>query len=732
MKLRLTGAALSAALLASAAIPASAEPVFNRIAVFNVAENLPADMDAMSATSAEIITATEDGNMLVYSDSPLEAVGFVDITDPRAPKAAGTVGLDGEPTSVAVSGAKAYVGVNTSESFTAPSGFLGVIDIASQTLEAKCDLGGQPDSVAVSPDGAIVAIAIENERDEDLNDGEIPQMPAGDLVIIALDDGGADCATTKHVAMTGFDEMTAPSDPEPEFVDINDDNEIVVTLQENNGIVIVDGNTGEVKNHFAAGTVDLAGIDTERDGRLDFTGSLTGIPREPDTVKWLDNDRFVIANEGDYKGGSRGFSIFSDAGELLYEAGASFERAVASIGHFPDKRAGKKGVEPEGLITGRFGDNNYLFVMSERGSVVGVYNDNVQDAPELTQLLPSGIAPESGVAIPARNLLVTANEEDLGPDGGVRAHVMLYAYEEGEADYPQIASDVNHDPLIGFGALSGLAADPQDASKLYAVNDSFYSAQPSVFIIDASRKPALITDAIRVTRDGQPAEKLDLEGVAVDGNGGFWLASEGHPDKEVPHRVLHIDGTGEITETINLPDELLANQTRFGMEGITTVGEGDDLTLWMAVQREWGDDEKGFVKLLAYTPATGEWGAVSYPLETPEKGWIGLSEISVNGDNAYIIERDNQIGEAAKVKKLYKVALSDMKPAPIGAKLPVVQKEEVTDLLPLMKSATNGYVVDKIEGFTIAADGTAYAVTDNDGVDDSSGETLFFKVPLTQ
>ncbi|QQM32319.1 esterase-like activity of phytase family protein [Martelella lutilitoris] len=730
MKLRLSGAALTAALLASAAIPASADPVFNRIAVFAVNENLPADMDAASATSAEIITATEDGNMLVYSDSPLEAVGFIDIADPRAPKAAGTIKLEGEPTSVAVSGAKAFVGVNTSESFTAPSGFLGVIDIASKTLEAQCDLGGQPDSVAVSPDGSIVAVAIENERDEDLNDGEIPQMPAGDLVIISLKDGVADCATTKHVAMTGFEELTAPSDPEPEFIDINDENEIVVTMQENNGIAIVDGNTGAVKAHFSAGTVDLTGIDTEKGGKLDFTGSLNDVPREPDTVKWLDNDRFVIANEGDYKGGSRGFSIFSDTGELLHEAGASFERAVASIGHFPDKRAGKKGVEPEGLIVGQYGDTNYLFVMSERGSVVGVYNDNVQDAPELVQLLPSGIGPESGVAIPARNLLVTANEEDLGPDGGVRAHVMLYAYEEGEADYPQIASDVSRDPLIGFGALSGLAADPADASKLYAVNDSFYSGQPSVFIIDASKKPALITDAIRVTRNGEPAEKLDLEGVAVDGNGGFWLASEGNPDKDVPHAVLHIDGTGEITETIDLPEELLANQTRFGMEGITTVGEGDDLTLWMAVQREWADDAKGFVKLLAYTPATGAWGAVSYPLETPEKGWMGLSEITANGENVYIVERDNQIGAAAKVKKLFKVSLADMKPAAIGSELPVVEKQEVVDLLPLMKSATNGYVVDKIEGFTIAADGTAYAVTDNDGVDDSSGETLFFTVPM--
>ena len=52
---------------------------------------------------------------------------------------------------------------------------------------------------------------------------------------------------------------------------------------------------------------------------------------------------------------------------------------------------------------------------------------------------------------------------------------------------------------------------------------------------------------------------------------------------------------------------------------------------------------------------------------------------------------------------------------------------EVRDLIPDLK-ATGGYVVDKVEGFTIDAAGTGWVVTDNDGVDDSSGETLFFPV----
>lgn len=32
---------------------------------------------------------------------------------------------------------------------------------------------------------------------------------------------------------------------------------------------------------------------------------------------------------------------------------------------------------------------------------------------------------------------------------------------------------------------------------------------------------------------------------------------------------------------------------------------------------------------------------------------------------------------------------------------------------------------EKLEGLTIAADGTVYAITDNDGVDDATGETVF-------
>ncbi|GGD09495.1 esterase-like activity of phytase family protein [Aureimonas glaciei] len=720
-------ASLAALLLASTSLAAVAEPVFNRIASFPVASNLPEGADPKAETSSEIISASKDGMTLVYSDSPHGGIGFIDITDPKAPKAGGYIKFDGEPTSVAFAGTKALVGFRTSETKADPSGELGAVDLATREQSPVCELGGQPDSVAVAPDGSFAAIAIENERDEELNDGALPQMPAGFLVTVPLAaDGTPDCAGLKKIEMTGLAEIS-PEDPEPEFVDINQAGEIVVSLQENNHIVIVDGKTGTVTSHFSAGSLAIDGVDTEKDGKLDFSGSVEARPREPDTVKWLKGDRIAVANEGDWNGGTRSFTIFNRDGSVSYESGASFELAVARLGHFPDKRADKKGVEPEGLATGNFGGKDYLFVLAERASVVGVYEDTGAE-PVLTQILPSGIAPEGAVTIASRNLLVTANESDLVEDGAARSHVMLYERAEGTAAYPQIVSQDVDGKVLGFGALSGLVA-AAEPNQFYAISDSFYSAAPSIFTVDASAKPAKITAAMTVTRDGKAAKKLDLEGIALDGEGGFWLGSEGNTEKEVPHALLHVDAKGAIAEEIAFPKELLEGETRFGTEGVTLV----DGKVWLAIQRPWKNDPKNQTKLVSYDPAAKSWGAVLYPLDAPQEGmWTGLSEITAHGDHVYLIERDNGIGETAQLKSITRVAIADLQPAPLGGALPVVKKELVRDLLPELKSATNGYVVDKVEGLAIDADGMMTIVTDNDGVDDSSGETLFFQVGKTE
>lgn len=711
---------LTSIIALSAALPALAEPNFNRIASFATPDNMAKGEDRARATSAEIISVNDAGDMLVYSDSPLGVLGFIDIKDPAQPKPLGNVAMEGEPTTAVIIGKRAFVGVNTSESYAKPSGVLRVIDLASEKVVDSCDLGGQPDSVAKARDGSFLAIAIENERDEDLNEGALPQMPAGYVVKLPIKGDSIDCAAMQKIDVTGLAEI-APEDPEPEFVSINDKGEIAVTLQENNHIVII-GADGKVAGHFSAGAVTLEGVDTKSDGKLSFTNTQKDRAREPDGVKWLGNDMIVTANEGDYKGGSRGWTIFNRDGSVVYESNASFEHAVAQIGHYPEKRSKAKGIEPESIEVATFNGVPYVFVVSERGSVIGAYDVTDPAQPVLKQILPSGISPEGLVAIPQRNLLVSANEVDLVEDGGARAHVMLYELQDKPAAYPMITS-AGSDGLIGWGALSGLAAG-DTPGQLFAVSDSVYSAAPTIYTIDATQTPARITGAMVVTRGGDAAQKLDLEGIAPDGKGGFWLASEGNSAKLVPHAVYHVNDKAEIKEEIPFPADLLKGEKRFGLEGITVI----DGKPWMAVQREWGDDPKGLVKLLSYDPETKEWGAVHYPLDAPAKGaWVGLSEMVAHGDWVYFIERDNQIGEAARLKAITRVARADLKAAPLDGALPVVTKETVRDLIPDLR-VLNGYVVDKVEGFAIDAAGQGWVVTDNDGVDDSSGETLFWSI----
>ena len=696
--------------------PAFADMNFNRIASFAIAENAP----EAEETSAEIIAVTGDGMTLVYTDSPQEALGFIDITDPANPAPAGIMELEGEPTSVAVAGNYALAGVNTSESYTNPSGYLVEINIANQSEVDRCDLPGQPDSVAIAPDASFLAVAIENERDEDLGDGRVGQLPGGSVVMVDLtSEGLIDCDTLRVADVTGLADV-APEDPEPEYVHINGEGEVVVTLQENNHMVVLNS-AGEVLSHFSAGAVDLEGIDVDEERAFVYTGSQPGRVREPDAVTWIDNTHFATANEGDMDGGSRGWTIFHQDGTVVYESGTSFEEAIIQIGHYPERRSGNKGVEPESVTFAEFGGTPMVFVGAERASVVGVYDVTDPANPALLQLLPSGIGPEGYVTIPSRNLLVSANEVDGLEDGAARAHVMLFEYQEAAASYPHLTSAGMED-LTGWGAISGQVADAD--GMIYAVNDSFYAMQPTIFVIDPSQTPAQIVDAIRVTRAGQPAQLLDMEGITLDGEGGFWIASEGRTDRLVPHALYHVGADGEIEDYVPLPAELQAVERRFGFEGITMVGN----TLWMAVQRPWYDDPANHTKLVSYNLETEAWGAVHYPLTEPATGWVGLSEIVAHGDYVYIIERDNQIGAAAVTKQITRIPLAQMVPGELGGDLPVVEPELVVDLLPYLTS-TGGFVLDKVEGLAIMEDGTMWVSTDNDGVDDHSGETMFFALP---
>ncbi len=93
-----------------------------------------------------------------------------------------------------------------------------------------------------------------------------------------------------------------------------------------------------------------------------------------------------------------------------------------------------------------------------------------------------------------------------------------------------------------------------------------------------------------------------------------------------------------------------------------------------------------------------------------------------------LVERDKLNGPDARVKALYSVAIpTDAGVTGADEQPQVLTKTLARDLLPDLR-ATNGWVQEKVEGAAVAGNGKLYVVTDNDGLDDASGETVFLEM----
>lgn len=760
--------------------PSRRGETFHRLATYPVFQNAPAGTDPADETVAEISAVSEDGKTLIHTDAAARRIGFVDISDPDSPRGLGSLSLaelgseHDEPTSVAVVGDYVLVVVDSSTSFTAPSGRLDVVDLATRARVRSIDLGGQPDSIAVTHDGSRAVIAMENQRDEDVlpdtgdgEEGDLPQAPAGFLQFVDL--AGSDPQVwrtrpvTLDVAALAAAGLDTPQDVEPEYVSINpSDTKVAVTLQENNGVAVLDVVSGALENVFSAGDVALEGVDVDDDGTIDQTGSLDAAPREPDAIGWVDDEHVATANEGDWKGGTRGWTVFEAAtGDVVWDAGADLEELAVRVGLHNEDRAGKKGVEIEGLAVATLDGVRYAFVGSERSNFVAVYDVSDPTSPRFVQVLATTNGPEGILPIPSRNLLVVSSEEDSAKDG-VRASVSVfgkghrYARDAGTPAFPSVVSaDAVSDGAalrgsqarssadaptatgaakpIGWSALGALSADPSKRDRLWTVTDAAKSPTSILSVSTTGRRgadrPAVIDREIVVTEDGEPVG-LDAEGIWArpsgrGASGGFWLGVEGATGAE--NALVRVSSSGRVQERVSLPADVAAGLGKWGIEGVTGSVDRSGEHLFVALQRGLTSDAGvgGYARIGRYDVATGEWTWFGYPLSAPtsDGDWVGLSEITVvDRDTLAVIERDKLNGPAAALKAVYTVDLPKRDPRP--GTVPALRKRLAIDVLPALR-ATNGWTQEKLEGLTIGGDGHVYAVTDNDGVQDATGETVF-------
>lgn len=144
----------------------------------------------------------------------------------------------------------------------------------------------------------------------------------------------------------------------------------------------------------------------------------------------LDGDNLV---DQIYSYGARSFSIWTSAGDLVYDSGSDIARitAVTDPAWFnaADKRSDDKGAEPEAVTIGKAYGSTYAFIGLERTGGIMVYDISNPLSPYFVQYInnfdPSGdvnagtagdVAPEGLVFVPARKspnrrpLLIVANE----------------------------------------------------------------------------------------------------------------------------------------------------------------------------------------------------------------------------------------------------------------------------------------------------------------------------------
>ena len=262
-----------------------------------------------------------------------------------------------------------------------------------------------------------------------------------------------------------------------------------------------------------------------------------------------------------------------------------------------------------------------------------------------------------------------------------------------------------------WGTLSSLTAHATDPRRLFAVTDQD-SPPLRIVEIEVLETSARVVRQISVT--APDLHDLDVEGLVMKPDGGFWLASEGQEGNSPPNVLLDVDADGRLLRTVNLPDAVADKIQRQGFEGVALVTSNGRQELVVSFQSGFVGDADDVSRIGVVDLASGVWTFYLYPLERLEDGDVsGLSDILHLGDRRFaLLERDGKGGRHA-LKWITTIDLGTTSGAAADAAAPVLSKRRVVDLVPLFLDLDRK-VEKEIEGLTIAADGQVYAVTDND------------------
>jgi DNA-binding beta-propeller fold protein YncE len=355
----------------------------------------------------------------------------------------------------------------------------------------EVEVGSLPDMLTFTHDGRLLLVANEATPNRAADAAYMSVDPPGSVSIIDVRTRTVVATPELIDAPTSGSNLRVPTstgmDYEPEYIAINDQDTLAfVTVQEANGLAVLDLKTFEFTNLIGLGVKDFNVAGNEIDPRDDTPASVTFqrvaakgfyMPDAVATYKHRGTTYLVMANEGDFREdnadrsaastfgaaapldrlrvsnrdssagnlcatGARSFSIRTTTGELVYDSGSILDRQAHARGVYDDGRSRDKGVEPEGVALLKIGDRTYAFIGLERATTAAVA---IFDITEPTKsffvdmiVTPGDLSPEGLNAYKYRGNYYLAIANEIVAPGATSSNTTVYllgrAHDDDEND----------------------------------------------------------------------------------------------------------------------------------------------------------------------------------------------------------------------------------------------------------------------------------------------------------
>ena len=385
----------------------------------------------------EIISIQKSSQRMAVSCSSKGIVDILSITTPSKPHFLHRFRVtdDREISSVAFHPTENIFAVAVIHPDPFSAGSVQIHNADTGELLTTLAAGIHPDSLVFSPNGMYLVAA--NEGEAYRYAGRDYESPEGSVTHVSFEDDLQNPIVTqiqlqdytqiegmlhrshartfpRNVIGGNSDEESevpikdnTPANTEPEYVAFApDSSRAFVSLQENNGILVIDMTTATIEKVFGLGmTEHLA--DNRDDGQVKFNKMLRAL-REPDGIAVSPDGRFVLtADEGDTDpkaskvlgrkpaGGGRTLSVFdATTGTLVSDTGNQLDQMAHTAGLYPDGRSDNKGSEPESVVGFEIAGDLYAAVALERANAIALVALAEPEHPEVLSVEPVG--PEAG------------------------------------------------------------------------------------------------------------------------------------------------------------------------------------------------------------------------------------------------------------------------------------------------------------------------------------------------